>query len=70
MLATEILNGQGIGNQLFCYVTTRSIAHDRGLEFGIKDSGWSGDKRYNQNGFYWMDFPTTINYQPTTFLGL
>ena len=55
MLATEILNGQGIGNQLFCYVTTRSIAHDRGLEFGIKDTGWSGDKRYNQNGFYWFD---------------
>ncbi len=55
MLATEILNGQGIGNQLFCYVTTRSIAHDRGLEFGIKDTGWIGDKRYNQNGFYWMN---------------
>lgn len=55
MLATEILNGQGIGNQLFCYVTTRSIAHDRRLEFGIKDTGWSGDKRYNQKGFYWMN---------------
>lgn len=55
MLATEILNGQGIGNQLFCYVTTRSIAHDRGLKFGIKDIGWSGDKRYNKNGFYWMN---------------
>lgn len=55
MLATEILKGQGVGNQLFCYVTTRSIAHDRGFEFGIKDTGWSGDKRYNQNGFYWMD---------------
>jgi hypothetical protein len=55
MLATEILKGQGIGNQLFCYVTTRSIAFDRGLEFGIKDSGWIGDKRYNQNGFYWMN---------------
>jgi hypothetical protein len=55
MIATEILNGQGIGNQLFCYVTTRSIAHDRGLEFGIKDTGCIGDKRYNQNGFYWMN---------------
>jgi hypothetical protein len=55
MLATEILKGQGIGNQLFCYVTTRSIAHDRGIQFGIKDTGWSGDKRYNQNGFYWFD---------------
>jgi hypothetical protein len=55
MIATEILNGQGIGNQLFCYITTRSIAHDRGLEFGIKDTGCIGDKRYNQNGFYWMN---------------
>ena len=55
MLATEILRGQGIGNQLFCYVTARSIAHTRGLEFGVKDTGWSGDKRYNQSGFYWFD---------------
>lgn len=56
MLATEILRGQGIGNQLFCYVTTRSIAYDRGLDFGIKDSSKSaGDKRYNQDGFYWFD---------------
>jgi len=56
MLATEILKGQGIGNQLFCYVTTRSIAYDRKLDFGIRDSsGSSGDKRYNQNGFYWFN---------------
>ena len=55
MLATEILKGQGIGNQLFCYVTARSIAHTRGLDFGVKDTGWSGDKRYNQSGFYWFD---------------
>lgn len=55
MLTTEILNGQGIGNQLFCYVTTRSVAYDRGMEFGIKDTGWSGDKRYNQGGFYWFN---------------
>lgn len=56
MLATELLDGQGIGNQLFCYVTTRSIAYDRGLDFGIKYSSNSiGDKRYNQKGFYWFD---------------
>jgi hypothetical protein len=55
MLATEILKGQGIGNQLFCYVTVRSIAYDRGLDFGIKDIGWSGDKRYNESGFYWFN---------------
>ena len=32
-----------------------SIAHTRGLDFGVKDTGWSGDKRYNQSGFYWFD---------------
>jgi hypothetical protein len=35
MIVTEIYNGQGHGNQLFCYVTTRCIALDRGLPFGI-----------------------------------
>lgn len=55
MIATEILNGQGLGNQLFCYVTARCIALDRNLSFGIKDTGWIGDRRYNQHGIYWMD---------------
>ena len=27
MLATEFLHGQGLGNQLFAYVTTRVLAH-------------------------------------------
>ncbi len=35
MLITEIYKGQGLGNQLFCYVTTRVIALDRGYDFGI-----------------------------------
>jgi len=55
MIATEILKGQGLGNQLFCYIVTRCVALDRNLSFGIKDTGWIGDKRYNQNGIYWMD---------------
>jgi hypothetical protein len=35
MLVTEIYNGQGLGNQLACYVTTRVVALDKGLDFGI-----------------------------------
>jgi hypothetical protein len=35
MLVTEIYNGQGLGNQLACYVTTRVIADIHGFEFGI-----------------------------------
>jgi len=35
MLVTEFYKGQGLGNQLACYVTTRVIALDRGFEFGV-----------------------------------
>lgn len=36
MLSTPLYNGQGLGNQLHCYVTTRCIALDKGYEFGIQ----------------------------------
>jgi hypothetical protein len=35
MIVTEIYNGQGLGNQLACYITTRVVALDKGYEFGI-----------------------------------
>lgn len=35
MIVTELYNGQGFGNQLVCYVTTRVIAKDKNLDFGI-----------------------------------
>ena len=35
MIITELYNGQGIGNQIWCYVVTRSIAKELGLEYGI-----------------------------------
>lgn len=35
MIGTEFLKGQGLGNQLFCYVSTRCIALDKNLEFGV-----------------------------------
>ncbi|KKQ77192.1 hypothetical protein A3B84_01370 [Candidatus Nomurabacteria bacterium RIFCSPHIGHO2_02_FULL_35_13] len=35
LLVTEMYNGQGLGNQLFCYVTTRVIALDKGYDFSI-----------------------------------
>lgn len=36
MLFTEFYQGQGLGNQLFVYVATRSIAKKLGQPFGIK----------------------------------
>lgn len=35
MIVTELYNGQGLGNQLWSYVITRTLALDRGFEFGI-----------------------------------
>ncbi|MBC7490151.1 MAG: glycosyl transferase [Glaciimonas sp.] len=35
MIVTELYNGQGLGNQLWSYVVTRTLALDRGWEFGI-----------------------------------
>lgn len=35
MIVTEIYKGQGLGNQLWCYVVTRVIAKERGYDFGI-----------------------------------
>ncbi len=35
VIATELLKGQGLGNQLFCYVTTRALAHAGGYGFSI-----------------------------------
>lgn len=46
MIVTEIYNGQGLGNQLACYVTTRVIAKDKGYDFGIM----------NPNKFKCLDF--------------
>ena len=35
MIGTQILQGQGLGNRLFCYVTTRSIAEQKKTSFGV-----------------------------------
>lgn len=48
-------HGQGLGNQLFCYVTTRCIAADKGVEFGLTGLENLGDRRYNDKGLYFMD---------------
>lgn len=36
MIITELYNGQGLGNQLWCYVVTRCIAKSNGFNFGIQ----------------------------------
>ena len=55
MIGTEILNGQGLGNQLFAYVTARAIAKERGCEFGICNPEQLGNNVHSGRGMYFMD---------------
>jgi len=36
MIVTELYNGQGLGNQLWCYATLRAISHNKNFNYGIK----------------------------------
>lgn len=51
MIITELYNGQGLGNQLWSYVVTRTIALDRGFEFGIMSPG-----KFKGSSFLNLDF--------------
>jgi len=63
VIATNILYGQGLGNQLYCYVSTRCIAMDNGYDFSINNpQGALGDPRFNSNGIYWMDLDMGVPF--------
>ena len=51
MIITELHNGQGLGNQLWCYITTRVIAKDMGYDFGIQSP-----EKFRGNDFLNLDF--------------
>ena len=55
MLGTELLKGQGLGNQLFCYITTRCIAMDNHLPFSILGSETVANNIHSNCGMYFMD---------------
>lgn len=55
MLCTRFQYGQGLGNQLFVYVSTRAIALDNGYDYGYEGLENFGDRRYNDRGLYFMD---------------
>lgn len=55
MIGTEFLKGQGLGNQLFCYVTARAIAEENGYEFGTAGQGIFAVNMHSDRGMYFMD---------------
>lgn len=55
MIGTEFIEGYGLGNQLFFYVTTRCIAQEKGCEFGFINPGQVGNVFHSKRGMYFMD---------------
>ena len=61
MIGTEFLKGQGLGNQLFCYVTARCIARDLGAVFGTAGQEQLAVNIHSKKGMYFMDMDLGIN---------
>ena len=55
MIGTELLAGQGLGNQLFCYITTRCIAMDNQLPYSILGQETVANNIHSNCGMYFMD---------------
>ena len=55
MIGTEFINGQGLGNQLFCYVTARAVALGNGYAFGTAGQERFAVNIHSDRGMYFMD---------------
>ena len=55
MIGTEVTHGDGLGNQLFRYITARCIAKDRGEEFGVLGKETFANNMHSDCGLYFMD---------------
>ena len=60
MVGTEFIKGQGLGNQLFCYVSSRCIAQDLGYEFGTAGQEQLAVNIHSKKGMYFMDMDLGI----------
>lgn len=67
MIGTELLKGQGLGNQLFCYVTTRCIALKHGYDFSILGREQLGNNIHSQKGLYFMKLDLGIPSQKSDY---
>ncbi len=67
MIGTELLEGQGLGNQLFCYISARCIALDNGYDFGILGSGTMANNIHSSCGLYFMDLDYGVSVKREDF---
>lgn len=55
MIGTEFLNGQGLGNQLFGYISARCIAREMGEAFGTAGQEHLAVNVHSKKGMYFME---------------
>lgn len=55
MVGTEFIKGQGLGNQLFSYVTARAVAEENGYDFGCAKQEQFANNIHSNIGMYFMD---------------
>ena len=55
MIGTKVTHGDGLGNQLFRYVTARCIALDRNEEFAVLGKETFANNMHSDCGLYFMD---------------
>lgn len=55
MLGMEFLDGQGLGNQMFCLASVKSLALDNGYVFGTANQKMFAQNIHNKKGIYFMD---------------
>ena len=67
VIATELLKGQGLGNQLFCYVTTRALAYDKGYDFSILNREILANNIHSNKGMYFMDIDCGLELAKENF---
>ena len=67
IIATELLQGQGLGNQLFCYVTTRCLALELGWDFSILNREILANNIHSNKGMYFMDIDCGLDVDKSCF---
>ncbi len=55
MIGNELIEGYGLGNQLFFYITTRCLATEKGVDYGFVNPGQLGNVFHSKKGMYFMD---------------
>lgn len=66
MLGIELLDGQGLGNQLFCLASVKSLAIDNGYIFGTANQNMFAKNIHNSRGIFFMDVDLGENITDVT----